>query len=680
MFTTAPLEDLASYVPALILRRMAADVGATMSPSVERFPAAALVADLSGFTALTEQLSLHNPEGAEELTQILDLYFGHLVRVVTSHGGDVMKFAGDGLLALWYGDESLAQLTQRAVQCGLAVQMMMSPEMWGSFEGVRAPTSLKIRVGVGAGEVTTMHIGGIFGRWELLVTGEPIQQAGQAEGLATPGDVLIAAEAWPLVAEGCTGDALPSGGVRLVALAEYLPMRGLEVPPLRSDMADVLRSYLPKAILARIDAGQTAWLAEQRRVTVLFVNLPGLRADTPLRQAQALMRAIQSMLYRYEGSISRLGTDSKGPTLVAALGLPPLAHEDDPERGVRAALAISAALAELGFPCAIGVTTGQALCGAVGGEMRREYTMMGSIVNRSARLMQAAAVQAARDGGAAILCDATTAATVYQALRFERLPPMALKGVGEPVTVYRPESATAPTQGQAAPAQAGALIGRRRELALITHIVADLAEHGRGGVLLVEGDEGIGKTRLIAEVQAAAQAAGLPTFGGAGRPVDAAPYSAWRPIISALVPPDGLRVGSAWASDVLGEELEALLPLLGAVLQIDLADTAATARMPGQVRADKMRDLLVRLLALATEDGPLVITLEDAQWLDASSWALLQAVAERLDRLLLVVAARPMSDPPTAYQRLAYLPDTRRLQLGGLSPDQVEALLAQRLD
>ncbi|NTW00503.1 MAG: AAA family ATPase [Oscillochloris sp.] len=680
MIPTTLLEDLASYVPALILRRMVADVGATMSPSVEQFPAAALFADLSGFTALTEQFSLHNPAGTEELTQILDLYFGHLVRVVTAHGGDVVKFAGDGLLALWYGAEDLALLTQRAVQCGLAVQMMMSPDVWSGFNSMRTAAPLKMRVGVGAGEVTTMHIGGIFGRWELLVTGEPIRQTGLAESQAQPGDVVIAGDAWPLVAAGCAGELLSSGAVRLVALTDYLPMRGLDLPVLQLEMADALRSYLPKAILARMDAGQMAWLAEQRRVTVLFVNLPDLRADTPLRQAQALMRAIQSMLYRFEGSISRLGTDSKGPTLVAALGLPPLAHENDAERGVRAALAIQAALADLGFSCAIGITTGQALCGSVGGDARREYTMMGSIVNRSARLMQAAAVQFARDGGTALLCDAATMQATHRALHFEPLPPIKLKGVSEPVMVYRPRMGAIAPQGQKIIPQSGALIGRHRESELILAMVSDLVQRGRGGTLLLEGDEGIGKTRLVGELQLVARSRGLLIYIGAGSPVDNAPYGAWRSIFHSLMLGDGQSDAVTWATSVLGEEMALLAPLLRAVLQIDLADTPVTAQMSGQVRADNTRDLLVRLLARATHSSPLVVTIEDAQWLDASSWALLLAVAERVERLLLVVAVRPMAATPSEYQRLAYLPDTQRMQLRGLSPEQVRDLLAQRLN
>lgn len=701
MITTASLEELASYVPALILRRLSADVSATMAPSVERFPAAVLIADLSGFTALTEHLAQHSPAGAEELTRILDLYFGHLVGVVMSHGGDVVKFAGDGLLALWYGPEPLERLAQRAVQCGLAVQMMMAPDVWGAVGDEGAPTALKVRVGVGAGDVTTMHLGGIFGRWELLVTGEALAQTSRAEAAARSGEVVIAAEAWPLVAEACIGQPLAAGAVRLQSLVDYLPMVALSQPSLAPGVADALRAYIPKAILARIDAGQTNWLAEQRRVAVLFANLPDLRADTPLPRAQAMMQALQTSLYRYEGSITRLGTDAKGPTLVAALGLPPLAHEDDAERAVRAALAMHQALGELGFRVAIGVTTGRALCGAVGGLSRREYTMMGPMVNRSARLMQAAAAAAAP-----VLCDEPTYRAARARIAFEHLPPLALKGVTKPVAVFAPAAAaTAPT---AAPPPERLLFGREREQRLIAGKLADLAAD-MGGALIIEGEAGLGKSALLDYARSRAADATITTFAGAGSPVELSPYTAWRPVFAELIPflagaAGAQRNGGAGQAQSVGSrrpgvagdradadlahlavaalaalDLAPFAPLLGAVLPLSLPDTARTAPMVGQVRADNTRDLLARLVERAAAHGPLLITFEDAHWLDASSWALLQALAERVGRLLIALAARPMAETSAAFQRLAYMPGSSRLQLRGLEPDAVRELLARRL-
>ncbi|NTU81380.1 MAG: AAA family ATPase, partial [Chloroflexales bacterium] len=684
MTTAASLEDLASYVPALILRRLTADPGATMAASVERFPAAVLIADLSGFTALTEHLTQHSPAGAEELTRILDLYFGHLVGVVMSHGGDVVKFAGDGLLALWYGDEPLSQLAQRAVQCGLAVQMMMAPDVWGSVEGATPPPTLKVRVGVGAGDVTTMHLGGVFGRWELLVTGEALAQTGRAEAEAQSGEVVIATGAWPLVAEACIGQLLPSGAVRLQSLVDYLPMRPLVQHAVVPGMADTLRAYIPKAILARIDAGQTNWLAEQRRVTVLFVNLPDLRADTPLRHAQAMMRALQTSLYLYEGSITRLGTDSKGPTLVAALGLPPLAHEDDPERGVRAALAMVQALGELGCGVAIGVTTGRALCGAVGGMTRREYTMMGAMVNRSARLMQAAAA-----GAAPIFADEATFRAARSRLAFEALPPLTLKGIAGPVPVFAPLDAAPSSDTSQVPAHA--LFGRERERRLIVEQISQLARDGHGGALIIEGEAGIGKSALLDDARSLAGEAGVTVLAGAGSPVELPAYHAWRSVFAGLIPL--LASGNEMGGDDHGDGAESALargaiaalaelklsdfaPLLRAVLPLSLPDTPRTALMVGQVRADNTRELLVRLVERAAARAPILLIFEDAQWLDTSSWALLQSVADHVGRLLIAVAARPMAETPPAFQRLAYRPGSHRLQLRGLAPEALRDLLA----
>ncbi len=684
MTSTSTLEELASYVPALILRRMAADSGATLTPDIERFPAAVLMADLSGFTALTERFARTNPAGAEELTQILDLYFGHLVGMVTAHGGDVVKFAGDGLLALWYGAEPLATLTQRAVQCGLAVQMVMAPHAWGGFGGTSQTAELKLRVGVGAGEIATMHVGGVFGRWELLIVGDPLRQTGIAEAQAQPGEVLIAPDAWPLVAEACIGTILPSGYARLEGLLADLPMRALALPPLMLPMADALRAYIPRAVLTRVDADQMAWIAEQRRVTVLFIHLPDLRADTSLRRAQALMRALQTMLYRYEGSISRLGADSKGPTLMAAFGLPPLAHEDDPLRGLRAALDIQTALTELDFACAIGIATGQALCGAVGGTSRREYTMMGPIVNHAARLMQVASAQTPSDG-LPLVCDITTYTAARADLPFEILPALQLKGVSEPMPAFRPLRKAATDQTPAPTSSAAELLGRERELALISQVTTRLANTGAGGIVLIEGEAGIGKTRLLSQVRTLAATAGISTVQSAALPIARAPYAAWRTIFLTLLTdaaelPQTLEANNLAASSLLSDpELQRLLPLLSSVLAIELPDTPFTAQMTGPVRADNTRELLVRLLERAAARKPFMLALDDAQWLDAGSWALLRAVLERRPSIVLTVVLRPMETPPAEYQLLAYHPNSTRLALRGLDRAALRRLIAQRL-
>ncbi len=667
MNSLGALEELVCYLPALVLHRVGRDTGATLTPSVERFPAAALFADLSGFTAMTEHLAHHSPSGAEDLTSIIDLYFAHLINVVHNHGGDVVKFAGDGLLALWYGDEPLADLAHRAVQCGLGIQMMMAPAAWTTLEGMPPPAPLKVRVGISSGEVSTMYLGGVFGRWELLVTGTALVEGGRVEAEAHAGEVLIAPATWPLVAEACLGLPLPSGAVRLESLLDYLPVRALVLPPVAAAMHEALRAYIPKAILARISAGQTAWLAEQRRLTVLFVNLPDLTGELALPRAQSLMRALQHALYRYEGSITRLGTDAKGPSLVAAFGLPPLAHENDAERGLRAALDIVADAAKLGLQATIGVSSGRALCGAVGGATRREYTMMGPMVNRAARLMQAAMLR----GPYSLLCDETTMRSARTALSFEPLAPLRLKGFAEPVPIYVP-LATQPSATLLSPWPEN-LLQRARERRLITRCLNRLAQHGKGGMLLIEGNVGIGKSALLQHACLTAPTAGVTALCSAGNPVDSSPYYAWRRLLRdlpALATGDETIHSAVVALQRLG--LAALVPFVN-----DYPDCTPGPLSPHHTHL--LCEQFVQLVTYTTAHMPLLLGFEDGQWFDSDSWTLLEALNQQTRRLLIIVAVRPSSDLPPAFRRLAERPGNTHLQLGGLRPAVLRPLLAAQL-
>jgi class 3 adenylate cyclase len=376
-------EKGASYVPALILRRVAQKPERITEPITEHVDTAVLFADISGFTALTEKLAARGAVGMEELSQVISAYFGCLVDAIVDHGGDIVKFAGDALLALWPASagEPLAVATRRAAQCALDIQDALEE----FSRSASAPLSIK--VAIGAGPAICMHVGGVFNRWELLVAGEPFLQAGRAGYHAGPGDVVISSEAFALLGAIAAGEPLDDGTVRLAALLDAIESVPLSVPEISHAAADLVLPYIPAAIRARLGAGDSGWVAELRRITVLFVNLPDITHTTPVAQAQAMMHGLQTALYQFEGSVNKLSVDDKGVTFIGVMGLPPLAHENDAARGLEAALALHARLKELGLRTAIGVTTGRAYCGSVGNARRCEYTIMGDVVNLAARLM-----------------------------------------------------------------------------------------------------------------------------------------------------------------------------------------------------------------------------------------------------------------------------------------------------
>ncbi|MBM3267163.1 MAG: AAA family ATPase [Candidatus Sericytochromatia bacterium] len=651
---------LASYLPRLLVRHCAA-VSGKPAARVEAFRAAILLADVSGFTALAERLARKGSLGAEELTAVLNGYFGPLIDVIGRFGGDIAKFAGDALLVLW-PDEDLDRALESAVACGRAMQAEIGRLRAG------AEIALELKVIVGAGDFALAQPGGVLGRWEWVVMGAPFAALAEAAHRARPGDVALAAgceEPVGLPAGRATHQARPAGvapaagcedpadsaGGRVVAgdgevaggFAAVAGLGGLPAPGL-------LEGFLPGAVRDRVLAGQEAWLSELRQVSVVFVNLPDLHHDMPLAFAQELIEALQGALYRHEGSLNKLSVDEKGVSLVAVLGLPPLAHADDAARAVRAAVAMSEVLADRGVRGAIGVASGKAFCGEVGNASRREYTVMGDVVNLAARLMQTA--------GRNILCDAATREAA-RGLAFEELPPVALKGKADRVAVFRP-TGEAVVPGRSA----RLLCGRGAEKAAIEARLQALWHGGAASVLVVEGEAGIGKSELARFARSRCDALGVRHLTGIADALEpTTPFFAWRDVLAAVVADLALDPGDPRAS------------LLAAVLPGRFPEATP---QEGASRAEQTIEFLVSLLRRWQAGQPLLVFLEDSHWLDSASWALAAALASRAENLLLVPLTRPVPEPlPPEYAALRARGAV--LRLGALGTDAAADLVRHRL-
>lgn len=664
---TPGVAALATYVSALELRDIAARAGGPHGARMEIRPAAVLFADLAGFTALAEGLSLQGPRGAEELSRIIDAHFGRLTDIVLAAGGDILAFAGDAALVAWPADEGadpVAAVTAAAA-CGLRLQ---------ETGDLPATGSLRMRISVGVGPLAHLRVGGVSGRWLSLAHGAPIAQAAAADRLARGGEVILSPEAAAVLERGAEGSPLEGGALRLARLRT--PVVSITPRPVAPDpdRADEIRRLVPEIIAARVDAGLGEWLGEFRRVTMVFCGLGAIDPGKPdaLGRIQEAVAALQGEVERFEGTVYQLLTDDKGTTLVAAFGLPPRAHEDDAARGTLAALAMHAALHRHGLTPSVGIATGLLYCGVYGTARRRQYTVAGPPVNLAARLMQHAA--------GALLCDAATEerARRHPALRFAPMEPLRVKGREQPVVVYRPsaEQTAAPSTQTAGGDER--LRGRERECAALDAAVEALVTRREGKVILIEGEPGIGKSRLIEYSRGSGVRRGARVLDCAGDDIEkATAYHAWIPPMRSLAGTDPELLSTRLG---LRPEHAAMVPLLGPLLGLKLGGNELIAAMTDEVRAANVRNLLLAALAHLGDTGPVVVTIEDAQWLDSSSWALLLAAARTIPTLLFVVTSRPFDDAaPADFVALAGLAGERRLRLAPLGPEAVEPLLADRL-
>ena len=207
------------------------------------------------------------------------------------------------------------------------------------------------------------------------------------------GTLVASPEAWAQISQDFAGHRLDGGHVRVDGPADGCRQSKKPALPLSLHRTGngSLRSYIPEVLLSRLDAGQGDWLAELRRTTVVFVNVarPEPRQHRCAGPASRVTAAAQRVLERYNGWLKEITMDEKGTTLVAAFGVPPFSHEDDPTRAVQAALTVQAAIRGLGLSAGVGIATGPALSGPVGNARRRDFAVLGPHVNLAARLMQA---------------------------------------------------------------------------------------------------------------------------------------------------------------------------------------------------------------------------------------------------------------------------------------------------
>ena len=486
-------------------------------PHADRSPAALLMVDIAGFTALTEAAVRQGPEGTERLSRALNFYVGQIIDLVAEHGGDISKIVGDALLTVWpAADDDLATATRRAAQCGLAITANL-----GQLE-LEAHLSLSLKAGVCAGTMAETHVGGADGRWLFLVIGDGVSQLAELEPHMRSGTLVASPAAWAEISQDFGGRALDGGHFRIDGpRADLASHKGAPIVVLAADRERSLRSYVPEVLVSRLDAGQDDWLAELRRTTVVFVNVRavGHASTDALDLLQRVTTAAQRELERYHGWLKEITMDEKGTTLVAVFGVPPFSHEDDPTRAVRAAVALQTAIRGLGLSAGVGIASGPALTGPLGNARRRDFAVLGPHVNLAARLMHAAGENDA-------LCDAETHGRVsgFGSGAWEHLASFVLKGMPNPIDVYRVQAVATNVSPDSA------IVDRSAQRAAGASAIAAL-KRGKGALFALEGEPGIGKSSIVADWLVRARKAGVETLVGEAEEIEGStPYHAWRAI------------------------------------------------------------------------------------------------------------------------------------------------------
>jgi class 3 adenylate cyclase/predicted ATPase len=664
------IDALVSYVPPRVARTINRYPDTSITPTAEDIEAAVLLCDISGFTHLTERLAVQY-SGAEELTQLLNAYFSRMISILAAQGGEVVQFGGDALLAVFAAEEDPLPISvQRATQAATQMQAAMSD--FASLHTSVGVVELAMKIAIGAGTTLALSVGGVFNRWLYVLGGEPLDQVARAMNVAKRGQILLSPEAQAV---------FPN------RLVHPRPLQTAVWNTVTERTSAALMSYIPGAITYRMMAGQSDWLAELRPLTMLFLGIGGLEYRTidDLRKLQRAMVALQQTVYRYEGSVNKFVVDDKGVISIIIFGAPPVAHRDDPLRAVRCALDLQQMAAAHDLRMAVGITTGQTFAGPVGSAQRREYTVIGDTVNLAARLMKVA-------GRGGILSDHGTYWATRNEIDWDILTPMSLKGKAAAVRVYKPLGPVrlrhhTPEVNQVQ------FVGRHEELGLAIRLLEESIA-GQMRVMLIEGDSGVGKTALLNEIGNRWVDRGLVGLMSSGQSIEQqTPYLAWREIFASYFDLESLeRPTQAEQRRHVEQRLAEIAPqlreraaLLNDLLNLGIPENDLTRSFSEEprLRQASLNALLIDLLAIWAAERPLVIALDDAQWLDPLSWKLAQRVARSLEdsRLLLLIVHQPLKEPADDHPYLALrsMEQTEQLTLAPLGATEIAAIAAGRL-
>jgi class 3 adenylate cyclase/pimeloyl-ACP methyl ester carboxylesterase len=448
------------------------------------------------------------------------------------------------------------------------------------------------------------------------------------------------------------------------------------------------QSYTPKHLAERILTSKASLEGERKLVTVLFVDVAGFTALSerldPEDVHQLMDRAFELMLgeiHRYEGTVNQF----LGDGLMALFGAP-IAHEDHSQRAIYAALAMRRTLGtyreelrqerSIDFQVRMGLNTGPVVVGKIGDNLRMDYTAVGDTTNLAARLQSLA-----EPGQILVSEDIARVAGPYFILH--ALGETRVKGKALPVRPYSVEATRAARSRLEAVMERGLtpLVGRERELALLEDRLAEACV-GRGQVVFVFGEAGIGKSRLLVEFRRRAEAHGVQWL--TGRCVSYGRSMSYLPVLDLVRSLFGIQEADGVDAVVervqagvraLGEDLRWTVPFLRALLACDPGDSSV-AVMPPHQRRGRIVDAVSAALLRRGEREPLVIMVEDLHWTDPHSEEVLRALLDAIATapVMIVLAHRPGYSPPFGDRTYH-----SRITLHSLPASETAALVARTL-
>lgn len=594
-----------------------------------RFHAATLFVDISGFTAITNVFMRQGKEGGEAMADMMQAVFDPLVQAVYTQGGFITGFAGDAFTAVFPTDTPREpHAFYRVLTAAVTMQQYLrdNPTQQTSYGDFH----FSIKIGLAEGSVEW----GIVGEHDFedmahlgefthafYFRGTAIDGCAEAEQQAVPGEILLAHHLYLELVNH----------VRAVGRGKFWQVTAVTVPlspPQRTYTLpfdqELLTTFIPEIILQQQARG------EFRHVTTLFLNLRDIYTN---EQLAPFIQTIFKLIKIYGGYLNTINFGDKGCTLLLFWGMP-VSYENDIERTLNF---VQALVQQTQVVFRAGITYRLMYAGFVGASQKRqEYSCYGRGINLAARLMEAAP-------WGEIWVDHALVQRGQQLFSFMPQGPISLKGFAEPQPVY----VFSGSREEAHFHFRGRMVGRQRELARMAKFAHPLQNGRFAGLLIIQGEAGIGKSRLVNAFQRSniwRQYSPPPQwFHSHADEILRQAFNPFRTFlkryfqqsatVSAAVNKERFRRKLyqliRHSSEPWQQNLVRVRPFLGMLIDLQWDDQDYT-HIEGKARFDNVVMALQTLLQAESLRQPVILHIEDTHWLDGASWECLRQLSHTL--------------------------------------------------